>query len=58
MVVQRRKFLVTENKSFDVVCEGRKMEGLRITENGRGFRVSISLEEEDVVWLLDALEDL
>lgn len=33
------------------------MKGLRICENGRGFQVTISLEEEDVKWLLDTLED-
>ncbi|XP_021896367.1 L-ascorbate peroxidase T, chloroplastic [Carica papaya] len=37
MVAHRRKFLVIDNKSFDVVCEGQKMEGMRISESGRGF---------------------
>lgn len=52
-----RKFLIIDNKSFDLVRGGRKMEGLRISENGRGFHVSSSLDEEEVAWLLDALED-
>lgn len=33
------------------------MEGMRIRENGWRFRISIFLEEGDVGWLLDALED-
>lgn len=33
------------------------MEGMRISKNGRRFRVSISLEEENVVWLVEAFED-
>lgn len=40
------KFVTIEGKSFDLVSEGREMKGLRISEIGRGFRVSISLEEE------------
>lgn len=45
-----------ENKSFDVICEGRKMEGMRICENGKGFQFLISLEEE-VAWIIGAFED-
>lgn len=33
------------------------MEGMRISENGRGFGVSISLVKEDVAWLVEALKD-
>lgn len=48
MAEQKKRFLVIENRSLDVICERRKMEGLRICENGRGFQVSISFEDEDV----------
>lgn len=56
MEKQRKKLFVIENKSFDVACEGRRMEGIRISKNGRAFRVSISLEKE-TAWLIDAFED-
>lgn len=36
MASQWRKFLVIENESFDVVVEGRKMDGIRISEKGGG----------------------
>lgn len=52
-----RKCLTVENKSFDLICEGRRAEGLRVCENGKGFRVSIFLEKGEVEWLLDALKD-
>lgn len=42
---QRRIFLLIDRKSFDVVCKGKNIDGLRISENGRGFRASIFLEE-------------
>lgn len=52
MVEQQRQFLVIDKKSFDVVREGRKTDGIRISENGKGFWVMISLKEEEVVWLI------
>lgn len=54
---QRRKFVMIDRKSFDVVYEGKNMDRLRINKNRRGFIVSISLEEREVRWLMDALEE-
>lgn len=45
MAVGRRKFFMIESKSFDVVAEGQ---GLRIFENGRGFRKSIFYRKDEV----------
>lgn len=33
------------------------MDGMRICENGRGFRVLILLDKEEVNWLIEALSD-
>lgn len=33
-----RKFLVIERKSFDFIYEVRRSDGLRICENGKGYR--------------------
>lgn len=57
MTHQRKKFLLIASKIFDVVYEGKNMQGLRISENKRGFKVSMSLDEEDVAQLVDVLED-
>lgn len=51
------KFLAVENKSFDLISEGRLMDGMRICENGQGFRMSILLAKAEVDWLLGALEE-
>lgn len=51
------RYLYLEGKSFDLCSEGKKTEGLRITENGRGFRRSIFLDKEEFAWFLDALDD-
>lgn len=52
-----RKFVLIECKSFDVVCEGKSLDGLQINENGRGNRISIALNESEVKWLVEALND-
>lgn len=52
-----QRFLVVVNKSFDLVHEGRRLDGLRISENGRGYRKSIFLDKVEFDWLLDALKD-
>lgn len=36
-MLNRRRFLIIENKSFDLVCEGKRLDGMRISENGRGL---------------------
>lgn len=54
MPVGRQKFFVVEQKSFDVVEEGR---GIRVYENGRGFRKSIFLQKEDVEWFSKSLRE-
>lgn len=46
-----------EKKSFDVVSRGKSWKAMRICENRRGLRVSISLEEDEVGWLVGVLED-
>lgn len=33
----KRRFLAVANKTFDVVCEGRKAEVPQLSENGQGF---------------------
>lgn len=57
MKTKGRKFVVIDKKSFDIVSERCQVEGVRISEHGRGFRVSIALDEEEVMWLMEALED-
>lgn len=52
-----RRYLYMENKSFDLCCDGKKADGLRITENERGFKRLIFLDKEEFVWFLDALGD-
>lgn len=42
MFPHTRRFLVIQSKSFDVVYEKEKTEGIRMGENGRDFRVLIS----------------
>lgn len=41
-----------ENKSFDLIWEGVKSEGIRICENGKGYRTSIflNMEEDECSW--------
>lgn len=45
-VKSAKTFLVIENKSYNVMVEGRRMDGIRISEIGKGFQASIFLEEE------------
>lgn len=52
-----RRFFVIENKSFDLIWESGRSEGLRIFENGRGYRTYIFLNLEEVNWLLMVLEE-
>lgn len=47
---------VIENKSFDVVCERKKANEIRVSKNGRSCRVSITFWEDEVKWLLWALQ--
>lgn len=54
LVANDQKFLAIENKTFDIVSEGKQAEDLRLCENGRGFRVSILFWEDKVDWLFDA----
>lgn len=52
-----QRFLVIDNKSFDMNCEDRRTEGLRICEKAQDFRTIIFLEKAEVDWLLTVLED-
>lgn len=52
-----RKFLAIERNTFDLISDGRQTDGLRICENGRGYRVTIFLENEEVKWFLESLEE-
>lgn len=56
MVRNDRKYLAIDNM-FSIVSEGKRLDSMRISENGRGFWTSISLDKNEVGWLLDALED-
>ena len=49
-----KKFLVVENKSFDLSVVGTKEDLLKISENGRGRRFSVLLPEPVVMWSLRA----
>lgn len=49
MVVGLRRFLFVEQKSFDVVGDGK---GIRIFEKGKGFRKSIFFQKEELKWLM------
>lgn len=40
-----RSFLIVEGKSLDLELMGRKVEGLKLSENGKGYRSSITLWE-------------
>lgn len=40
-----------------MVYERKKDDEMSISENRKGFRISILLEEGDVNWLMDSLED-
>lgn len=51
MPVGLRSFLVVENKSFDMVGEES---GVRVYENGRGYRKSLFFYKEDLEWLLQS----
>lgn len=53
--IVRKRFLAIENKSYDLVCEGRVSDCLQINEDGRGFRRSIFQEKDEYRWFLDAL---
>lgn len=33
-----RRFILIDSKSFDIVCEGKTLEGLRICENREGLQ--------------------
>lgn len=49
-----KQFFLIDHKSFDVISEGREKEVICICESGRAFRVSITLVDKDVRWLIDA----
>lgn len=57
MALNKQKFLRIDRKTFNIICEGRNNDELRICEDGRGFKISILLEDKDVKWLMDSLED-
>lgn len=50
-----RRYLYNENKSFDLICEGRNTKCLRVCENGRGFRRSVFLERDEFRLFLEGL---
>lgn len=52
-----KRFILVDWKSFDVACDGKKLDGSRISENGRGSRTTISLNKAEAKWLVDALSD-
>lgn len=43
-----RNFLIVDNTSFDLLCEGRRMDEMKICENSKGFLVSILLVKKEV----------
>lgn len=49
--------MVIDNKSLDVVCEGKKANKIRVSEKERDFRVSITFLEDEVQWLLGVLQE-
>jgi len=54
MRVGCKKFVAIESKSFDLSVVGSKEDKLKISENGRGRRFSISLPEPVALWLVRA----
>lgn len=44
-------------KAFYVIYEGKRSEGLRLSENNKAFRVSISLWKDGAGWLLGVLQE-
>lgn len=44
-------------KAFYVIYEGKRSEGLRLSENTKAFRVSISLWKDGAGWLLGVLQE-
>jgi len=43
-----KRFILIGRKSFDIVCEGKNLDGLRIFANGRGNKISIGLNKKEV----------
>lgn len=42
-------------KSFDVIRNDKHLDGLRLCENDRGVRVTISMNRNEVNWLIDSV---
>lgn len=55
--VNARRFVLIGRKSFNIVCEGKKLDGLRISENQMENRVSITLNKDEVAWIVHILSD-
>lgn len=55
--VNNKRFILIVGKSFDIICNRKKLDGLRIYENGRGNRISIHLNKLEVEWLIENLKD-
>lgn len=52
-----REIVLVDRKSFHITYEGKNLDGLKISENGRGTRVSFALNKDGVKWLIEALSD-
>lgn len=55
--VNTKRFVIIGRKSFDILCEGKKLDRIRISKNGCGNRVSITLSKNEVSWIIDAMRD-
>ncbi|KAJ8421306.1 hypothetical protein Cgig2_026690 [Carnegiea gigantea] len=51
-----KRFVAIESKSFDLAIVGTAEDVLKISENGRGRRISLLLPENVALWLLRAWE--
>lgn len=58
MLLKNIKRLVHIGRNtFDIVFGGKKLDGLRIYENRRGIRISITLNKREVDWIVESLSN-
>lgn len=55
MLSQTEKFLIIERKTVDVIFNGKKAEGIRVSEKWEGFRSTLMFWEDEDKWLLGTL---
>lgn len=54
-----KRFLRIKGKSFDFLLVGdKKKDSIKISENGRGIRISFYIELSEARWLGRAIEEL